>query len=119
MNEPTQREKARAIIAPIVLAMAGKSRREIRKELRAVRHQFYLYLRTRYGVKVWQQEVAFALRDRSRKFTRRTKVFRPEEIMPAQREWAAAQGLLAPLAVLDVDDHIAPDTIDSSNFELQ
>ncbi len=101
------RELARQVIAPIVLASAGLPRREIRRKLRRA-YQTYHLIRDGYPYKVWCEEVAFALRDRSRRFTRRTPVLRPADVMPAMREWAARRGLMETLAVLDVDDAPKP-----------
>jgi hypothetical protein len=98
----TTREQARAIIAPVVLAHAGESRRQIRQALRAARAATPFAHTRGYLYSVWREEVAIALRDRSRRGRR--KPLASGDVMPAMREWAVTHGLVEVRAVLDVDD---------------
>jgi hypothetical protein len=96
----TTREQFRAIIAPIVAEQAGQPRKVIRKALRAARPPRESM--PAYHYKVWCEECAIALRDRSRRG--RHKPLAPSAVIPSMRDWAARHGLLEVRAVLDVDD---------------
>lgn len=98
------REKARAVIAGVVTAHAGQSRKQMRKALRAAYSQFAAE-RAGYAYKAWCDEVAYALRDRSRRPGSRPpfRPLAPAEVMPATRQWLAERGQLEVTAVLDVD----------------
>ena len=100
---PTWRQLARGIIAPIIAAHQGQSRKAQRKALREAFPR-YGSRKTGHAYKIWCEEVAFALRERSRRSYVRHQGRRPEEVMPVMRPWAAERGLLEVTAVLDIDD---------------
>lgn len=99
----TWRQRARAVIAPVIAAHHGQPRKVIRKALRDA-YSNYASDRSGRAYQVWLEEVRYALRERTRKATTRQPA-RPldeDSIMPAMRDWAARQGLTQPTAVLDV-----------------
>lgn len=99
----TWRQIARGIIAPVIAANQGKTRKEQRKALRLA-YPRYAASKTGHAYKVWCEECAFALRERSRRSYVRHQVKRPEDIMQIMRPWAAERGLVEITAVLDIDD---------------
>jgi hypothetical protein len=101
-SRPTWRERARLVIGPVVAANAGKSRREIRRALRAV-YGYYADRRSGRAYKVWCDECAFALRERSRKNPARHGVIPAADVMPAMRAHVARSGRLEVTAELDID----------------
>lgn len=104
---PTWRERARLVIGPVVAANAGKSRQEIRRALRAV-FSFYTDRKRGRAYKVWCEECAYALRERTRKNAGRQGVIRSEDVMPAMRGHVARSGRLEVTAELDIDFTVAP-----------
>lgn len=98
----TWREIARSIIAPIMIALAGRSRKEQRA---ALRDAFARYGSARRGhaYRIWCEECAYALRERSRRSYKRQGVRRAGDIIKSARGWAAERGLVEVTAVLDVD----------------
>jgi hypothetical protein len=100
----TWRTIARSIIAPVMIEMAGKTRKEQRAALRRAFDRYGAPRRAGHAYKIWCEEVAFALRERSRRSYQRHGVRRPEDIMKSARPWAAQRGLLEITAVLDIDD---------------
>ncbi len=100
----TWREKARVIIADVILETHGFPRKEIRKALREAYPRF-ADQRAGYAYKAWCDEVAYALRERSRRPGSRHphKPKAASEIMPSMREWAMLRGQAEVTAVLDVD----------------
>jgi hypothetical protein len=97
------RTTARALIAAALIGSQGESRKQVRARIRAAFAQ-YPSERQGYPYKVWLQERAYALGERTR--PHRTPFYlRPrklENIMPAARDWATAKGLVEVTAVLDV-----------------
>lgn len=100
----TWRQKARAIIFPIVSRMHGEPRKKIRAALREAYAESYGFPCSGYPYRIWCEEVAYALHERTRKVKRpRPELKRERDVMPCMRGWARRQGLLAPKATLDVD----------------
>jgi hypothetical protein len=99
----TWRQIARGIIAPVIAANQGKSRKEQRKALREAFPRYGSATRG-HAYKIWCEECAFALRERSRRSYVRHQVKRPEDVMQVMRPWAAERGLVEVTAVLDIDD---------------
>ena len=97
------RTTARALIAAALIGSQGETRKQVRARIRAAFEQ-YPSGREGYAYKVWLQERAYALGERTR--PRRTPHYlrprRLEDIMPAARDWATAKGLVEVTAVLDV-----------------
>lgn len=102
MKPTTWRTIARGIIAPLIAGMAGQSRKEMRAALRAA-YPKYGAPKRGHAYKIWCEECAFALRERSRGSYVRHGVRRPEDMMKAVHGWAAERGILEVRAVLDVD----------------
>lgn len=97
------RTTARALIATALIGSQGETRKQVRARIRAA-FADYPSEREGYAYKVWLEERAYALGERTR--PRRTPHYlRPrklEDIMPAARDWATAKGLVEVTAVLDV-----------------
>lgn len=104
---PTWRERARLVIGPVIAANAGKSRREIRRALRAV-FSYYADRKRGRAYKVWCEECAYALRERTRKHPGRQGVIPAADVMPAMRGHVARSGRLEVTAELDVDFTVTP-----------
>lgn len=99
---PTWRERARLVIGPIIAAHHGRPRREIRRALQAA-YSYYADRKSGRAYKVWCDECAYALRERSRRNPARHGVIRAEEVMSVMRGHVARAGRLEVVAVLDVD----------------
>lgn len=98
----THRQRARAVIAPVIAAHYGQPRKAVRK---ALREAFANYATSRTGraYQVWLEEVRYAMRERTRKPNTRqpARPLAAADIMPSMRDWAAAQGITQPIATYD------------------
>lgn len=100
----TWRQRARAVISPVVAAHYGQPRKAVRKALREAFANYY-HSRSGRAYQIWLEEVRYAMRERTRKANTRQPA-RPldaDDIMPSMRDWAAAQGVTQPLATYDTN----------------